>query len=122
MRPKGHRPVTWFRVDDNFAQHPKVLHAGNAATGLWVRCGTYSARYLTEGAIPAEIAHNYGRPREIEALVASQLWVENGDGFLMPDYLDYNPSAEQIETQRAAARERQRRAREAAAKRRGNKR
>jgi len=110
--------MPWFRLEDSFHQHPKVVRAGNAAVGLWVRCGTYSAQYLTEGIVPTEVANTFGRRREIEALVTSRLWVEHEKGFLMPDFLDYNPSAEQVETARAAARERQRRAREAAAKRR----
>ena len=39
-------PVTfeaWFKVDDNLALHPKVLGAGNAAMGMWVRAGSWSA-------------------------------------------------------------------------------
>lgn len=103
--------MPWFRIDDTFHQHPKVLNAGNAATGLWVRCGAWSANYLTDGAVPVDIARRYGRTREVEALLASRLWVQNGSGFVMPDYLDYNPSAEQVRAERAHARERQARRR-----------
>ena len=111
--------MTWFRIDDGFADHPKVIRAGNAAVGLWVRCGASSARYLTDGRIEPDIAHIYGRTREIERLVNTRLWIENGDGFLMPDYLEYNPSAEQVRAQRTAAAERQRRARDGATRKRG---
>lgn len=99
--------MPWFRLEDNFHHHPKVRKAGNAATGLWVRCGTYSAQYLTDGRVPVEIAHDYGRQREIDALLATRLWIEKEDGFMMPDYLDYNPSAEQVLADRARARDRQ---------------
>lgn len=113
--------MPWFRLDESFHHHPKVVRAGNAAVGLWVRCGTYASQYLTDGAVPADIAQAYGRPREIDKLLSTRLWVENGaTGFLMPDYLDYNPSKEQVEIDRAMARERQRRARETAAKKRAN--
>jgi hypothetical protein len=108
--------MPWFRLDDNFHQHPKVVAAGNAAVGLWVRCATYSAQYSTEGHIPLRVARNLGRAREMQALIDSRLWVQNGDGFLIPDYLEYNPSAEQVEAARFAARQRQRRARESAHK------
>lgn len=111
--------MAWFRLDDGFADHPKVVRAGNAAVGLWVRCGTSASRYLTDGHIDPDVARTYGRPREIERLLDSRLWVENGDGFLMPDYLEYNPSAEQVRAQRAAAAERQRRARDSATRKRG---
>ena len=106
--------MPWFRLEDSFYNHPKVTRAGNAATGLWVRCGTYSAQYLTDGVIPAEVAHTFGRAAEIDKLLRTRLWVETKEGFLMPDYLEYNPSADQVRADRAAARDRQRRAREAA--------
>ena len=99
--------MPWFRLEDSFHHHPKVLRAGNAAVGLWVRCGTYSAQYLTDGHVPAEIAREYGRPREIDALVETALWLPNGDGFEIRDFLEYQPSAEDIRAERAKARERQ---------------
>jgi len=101
--------MPWFKVDESFANHPKVTNAGNAAIGLWVRCGTYAAQYLTDGHIPANIARTYGKPREVTALLEAGLWVpcEDGDGYVMPDYLDYNPSKEQVLAERAANRVRQ---------------
>jgi hypothetical protein len=104
--------MPWFRLEDSFYNHPKVKRAGNAATGLWVRCGTYSSQYLTDGHIPVEVARDFGRPREISTLLEVGMWVENGDGgLLIPDYLDYNPSREQVLADRAVARERQARRR-----------
>ena len=35
------------------------------------------------------------------------LWVRNGSGFYIPDYLEYNPSAAQVRKDRELARERQ---------------
>jgi hypothetical protein len=104
--------MPWFRVEDSFHGHPKVTDAGNAAVGLWVRCGTYSAQWLTDGYIPARVARGFGSRREIEALLGSRLWVPADGGYLMPDYLDYNPSAEQVKLERKRAAERQRRQRE----------
>lgn len=99
--------MPWFKLDDTFGGHPKVEQAGNAATGLWIRCAAYSAQYLLDGHIPLEVARRYGKPSEIQALLDSGLWATNGDGgYVMPDYLDYNPSKEQVEADRAAARER----------------
>lgn len=105
--------MPWFKLDENFANHPKVNQAGNAAVGLWVRCGTYSAQYLTDGHVPGNVARNLGKPREIAALLDAGLWVpcDDGDGYVMPDYLDYNPSKEQILAERAANRDRQARRR-----------
>lgn len=98
--------MAWFRVEDSFHFHPKVRAAGNAAIGLWLRCATYAAHYGTDGAVPADVALGYGKRREIDALVISGLWLPNGDGWVMHDYLDYNPTAEQVRAKRAAARAR----------------
>ncbi len=103
--------MPWFRIDDTFADHPKVTSAGNAAAGLWVRCGTYSSRFLLDGQVPGDIARRYGSRREIERLVLARLWMPCDGGFIMPDFLDYNPSAEQVKLERKKAAERQRRAR-----------
>ena len=104
--------MPWFRLEDSFHQHPKVVQAGNAATGLWIRCATHSAQYLTDGAVSEEVAHTYGKSREIDKLLTVGLWIRNGNGFLIPDYLEYNPSAAEVRKERAEARERQRIARE----------
>jgi hypothetical protein len=93
--------MTWFRLEDSFANHPKVLKAGNAAVGLWVRCGTYSSQYLLDGHVPLEIAKGLGRPGEIDTLLETRMWIQNGDGFLIPDFLEYQPSREEVEAERA---------------------
>lgn len=104
--------MPWFRLEDSFYDNPKVRRAGNAAVGLWVRCATWSARHLTDGVVAADIAHDYGTQREIDRLVTSGLWTPNGSGFIIPDYLEFNPSAEQVRADRAKARERARKLRE----------
>lgn len=103
--------MPWFRVEENFHSHPKVRRAGNAATGLWVRCGTWSSNYLTDGFIPEETVREFGNRRELDALLATRLWVSVESGVLMPDYLEYNPSAEQVRQQRKRDAERKRSAR-----------
>jgi hypothetical protein len=100
--------MPWFRLDENFYLHPKVSGAGNAATGLWVRCGTYSAHYLTDGHIPAAIARQMGTRGEIAALLDSGLWAANGDGFVIPDFLEYQPSRTEVAKRREKEAEKKR--------------
>lgn len=104
--------MPWFRLDEGFHSHPKILKAGNEAIGLYVRCGTYAAEHLTDGFIPEQVALQYGTPALAESLVQSKLWRRVRGGWRMPDYLDYNPSAEQVKKERKQAAERQRRHRE----------
>lgn len=107
--------MSWFRLDDKFHNHPKVIDAGNAAIGLYVRCGTYCADHSTDGRVPEAVARMYGTRKEIAQLLASNLWKKEGDEYVIPDYLAFNPSKERVVADRAAAAERQRVARENAA-------
>ncbi|MEV8318010.1 mucin-2 [Streptomyces sp. NPDC059900] len=120
--------MTWFKVDDTFYGHPKALKAGNAAVGLWVRAGAYAAQHLTEGVIPGVVAQLYGTAPQARKLVAAGLWHAHGHtcpapkckqppagDYYMHDFLTYNPTRARVEDDRAAAAERQKRARDKAA-------
>src|SRR5215467_4729334 len=98
--------MPWFRVDDSFHSHPKVIAAGNEAVGLYVRCGAYAAEHLTDGFIPESIALLYGSDALAETLVKTKLWRRTRGGWRMPDYLDYNPSKEAVDKERKQAAER----------------
>jgi hypothetical protein len=105
--------VPWFRLDDSFHSHPKVIMAGNEAVGLYVRCGTYAAQHSTDGFIPEQVALQYGTRKLADTLVRAKLWRRTRGGWRMPDYLDYNPSKQAVDNERKSAAERQRRRREA---------
>lgn len=106
--------MPWFKVDDTLAWHRKAVQAGNAAMGLWVRAGSWSSQQLTEGFIPSDIAAAMGTRAEATRLINAGLWDTVPGGYQFHQYLDRNPSREQVEKERADSKERQRRAREAA--------
>lgn len=66
--------MPWFKIDDKAHSHPKWLKAGNAALGLFVRAGSYSAQHLTEGVVPGVIAQLYGTAPQAAKLVKVGLW------------------------------------------------
>ena len=66
--------MPWFKIDDASHSHPKFMAAGNAALGLWLRCGAYSAQHLTEGIVPGAIAALYGTEPQARKLVKVGLW------------------------------------------------
>src|SRR5258706_2502526 len=110
--------MPWFRLDDSFHSHPKVIAAGNEAIGLYVRCGTHAAEHLTAGFGGKNVALSYGSTALADTLVRTRLWHRARGGWRIHDYLDYNPSREAVEKERKASAERQRRRREAIASRR----
>lgn len=99
--------MTWFRIDDNFALHPKVLAAGNAAIGLWARAGAWSAQLLTDGRVPAEIVFVLGGSQEdADRLVSAGLWRETLSGYEFHEWEERQPTRASVESRRRATRER----------------
>ncbi|MEU2789081.1 mucin-2 [Streptomyces sp. NPDC007100] len=70
--------MPWFKIDDTSHSHPKFIRAGNAALGLWLRCGAYAAQHLTEGVIPGVVAQLYGTVPQARKLVTVGLWHAHG--------------------------------------------
>ena len=103
--------MTWFRMDDSFDDHPKTLRAGNEAAGLFVRCGTWSSRQLTDGFVPAEKALQYGTRALVKRLLDVVFFEVVDGGYQIHDFLDYNPSKAQVTRDRQAAADRQTKAR-----------
>lgn len=96
--------MPWAKFDDLFPDHPKVLRAGPMASWLFV-CGVcYSARMLTDGFIPLgqvrKLADLDGAMQLAEILVEVGLWERTVDGFLIHDYLVYNPTRARVEQTR----------------------
>ncbi len=105
--------MTWFKVDDTLGSHPKARAAGLAAMGLWVVAGAWSSQHLTEGFVPHWYVNSWPSGQKRAAnLVQSGLWIEVDSGFSFHQWEERNPSKEQVESERAAARERQRKHRE----------
>jgi hypothetical protein len=125
--------VVWFNVDDGLAFHRKTLRAGNAAMGLWVRAGAECAGQLTDGFVSTLLARQLGTAGEAGRLVDADLWhraehvdkcpecVEHGmldvvaraaePGFVFHEWWLRNRSRDQVERERAEARERMKKAR-----------
>jgi hypothetical protein len=112
--------MSWVRIDDGFTDHPKIVRVGPLATILYLRALCYSARHLTDGRVPAEIAEQLcgglAAPRRATAtpraliglLIRERLWEKKGDDFLIHDYLLYQPSKQEaLDNQEQARRIRQ---------------
>lgn len=107
--------MTWVRLDDSFPEHGKVERLSDAAFRLHVSALCYCARNLTDGVVEPRVVRRVVprfRRQSLAELLAAGLWHERGDGaFEVHDFLDYNPSSEQVKAEREAARERMRRRR-----------
>jgi hypothetical protein len=101
--------MPWAKVDDKLHAHPKAARAGLEALGLHLLAMSHVAAYETDGHVlarfPFEKAGEQGDGLAA-TLVESGLWELNGDGWMIHDWLKYNPSkreAKQLAKARAVA-------------------
>lgn len=100
-------------LHDAIEDHPKFVGLSDDCFGLWVRGIGYCRRELTDGFIPeaaavrrcrgkrppaAQFAELCGPPAG--APTKAPLWSRVLGGFQVHDYLDWNPSAEEVEAKR----------------------
>lgn len=102
--------MSWIKLDDHFPTHPKMIEAGGDAAWLHVCALCYCAEHLTDGAIPANLVGRLSdrkSPMKLAArLVELDVWIQYPDQYVIHDYLDWNPSREQVLTERQRAAER----------------
>ncbi len=104
--------VSWVKLDDKFTGHTKVLAAGPEAAWLHIEGLCYCAQQETDGVVLdnalAKLTQ-FSKPKAgklAARLVEVGLWERNGAGYVIHDYLDYNPSKASLEIKRKAARKR----------------
>jgi hypothetical protein len=113
--------VSEVRIDGSLCTHPKTWTVLDLdAIGLWTLCLAYCADELTDGVVPAKyVQARVPRPDRkgvVKALMDAG-WLErleDGD-YWVPQYLDHNPSREQVLKDQEAAEGRVEKARRAAA-------
>ena len=89
--------MTYFKVDDHFHSHPKILDLGLEAIGLWTLAGSWSGEQLTDGFIPSSlIARLGGSPETAQALVDAGLWEIAEGGYLFHDWDAHNQTKAQV--------------------------
>jgi hypothetical protein len=106
--------VSWAKLDDAYPTHPKVIAAGPDGMALDVAAICYANRYRTDGIIPAvalpALAPGARNARKVAAkLVEVGRWhadghgcadcPQPGDGWVIHHFLDFNPSAAEVEEQ-----------------------
>jgi DnaD/phage-associated family protein len=120
--------MSWAKFDDQYPDHPKIVKVGPLGMALHLAATCYCARYLTDGFVASGmiprlisldgifIIDNAGSNGVSNAVTHKQLTdslVDAGlfdavqDGFMVHDYLKYNPPAEQVKAERARNAKRQ---------------
>lgn len=100
--------MPWVSLDDQFPIHRKVARLSDPAFRLHVAAICWANRNLTDGAIPSAelplIAPGVRRRERLATeLVDAGLWLEtNPHGWVINDYLEYQPSKTTVKAMRDA--------------------
>ena len=114
--------MSWVRLDDGFALHPKVAAAGPLGMAMHVAAICYCNQYLTDGFVPDQIVpallnlkglamhcwdnESFGGGQDaepaliVEDLLAAGLWEKAETGYRIHDYLEYQPSKADVIAER----------------------
>ncbi len=93
--------MAWFKIDDGLHSSRKVLSIPRSmrleCVGLWVMCGAWSSKELTDGHVPNFVLDEIGaRSEAVSALCAAGLWLAEENGIRFHDWNEYNPTKEEI--------------------------
>jgi DnaD/phage-associated family protein len=108
--------MPWVKIDDKFAENQKVEQVGPLGMAMQVAALCYCNRNLTNGFIPSATTRkliNLEAPgikvtlsSVIKSLLDAGLWEPAPGGYLIHDYLEFQPSKEKVEQERDDARRR----------------
>jgi 5-methylcytosine-specific restriction endonuclease McrA len=105
--------MSWLRIDDGFAENPKIADLADRTFRLHVVALCYCARNLTDGRITKRglkiVSAIIGAARvgpNVAQLEDAGLWLPTDDGWKIKDFLEYNPTAEKVKMERVQARQR----------------
>lgn len=92
--------MSWIRLDDDFAYHPKIGAISDRALRVYIMSLCYASKFRTDGFISVGALQFVLGTDEIAAeLVAAGLWEPADRGWVIHDYLDYNLSRAELEGQ-----------------------
>lgn len=92
--------MTWVKFDDQFPIHRKVKGLTDAEYRLHTEAVFWCARNLTDGHVGRDELRDVSgisKPeRHLAALVKRGLWIETDTGWVIHDYLEYQPSRSKV--------------------------
>ncbi len=99
----------WFRVHDGFHSSRKLHNIPKrqkfGAVGLWTIAGSWAMDEKTDGHIPDSMIALWGPPPSAaESLVNAGLWERTRDGFDFRNWIEYQASREDMDSEKEANR------------------
>jgi hypothetical protein len=101
--------LPWIRLDTSMPDNPKILGLlaekdGHRAAFVWISALTYAGKHGTDGFIPHEaVSKINGRNVDMARLVNAGFLIENGGGWEIKSWDEYQVSDEESQKRRSKA-------------------
>ena len=97
--------MTWVKLDDGWPNNHKVEPLTDKAKLLYICSLCYCGRNLTDGVLNKKatgivLAESGASRRHVVELHEAELWDRLEDGYLVHDFLEHNPTAEEVRRRR----------------------
>jgi hypothetical protein len=102
--------LQWVRLDTAMPDNPKIIdlcddRAGKAAAFVWVCSLAYSGKHGTDGFIPrGALSRINGAAADARLLVGAGLWKDEGVGWSINGWAEFQPSTEETQARSDKAR------------------
>lgn len=99
----------WVRFENTMPENLKVAPGSDRAFRLWLHAICYCSRAQTDGFVPAALVTSLSvtaTRKTVEELLTAGLFERVDAGYLVHNYLDYNPSRARISEMREGTRQR----------------
>lgn len=102
--------LPWVRLDTQFASNPKFLYLIEdrqwRSIVVWTAGLAYCGTHGTDGFIPkSALPMLHGTPKDAKNLAEVGLWIEGLGGWQINDWLEFQPSNEEVQKRRKKARD-----------------
>jgi hypothetical protein len=111
--------MSWVRLDDGFADHPKIRKLSTTAFAVHVWALCHCGRHLTDGWVAFEalagcpwVSKRSALNRAVGMLEVAGVWVREDGGYRIHDYDQYQPNRASVLEKRRQNAERVQRHRE----------
>lgn len=100
--------MPWVKIDDGFSEHIKMVEVGPLGMALQMAALCYCNHHLTDGYVPGSVAKRLidldGMPvtfgQLAKKMIDAGVWTVDGDGYRIHDYLEFQPSKDQVMAER----------------------
>jgi hypothetical protein len=106
--------MSWIRLPDTIIDDPDLLELSSHAFRIYISMTSWSGKHLTDGVVPVGMIRHVcamiprtSRPRAVQELIDSGLFLDHGDSIEIKDYLVHQRSKAEVDRDRETNRQKQ---------------